>query len=62
MNTTEFIGLEKRQSQNLAEKKNLIYRLVSVDGEKFLGYPEDTREDRICCEVERNLVVKAVIQ
>ena len=41
-------GMEKRAAQNFAERKNLIFRLVSVNGETFLGKPEDVRTDRDC--------------
>ena len=62
MNVSDLIGLGKRSAQNQAEHKNLIFRLVSVDGEKVLGYPEDTRDDRVCVEIVNEKVVKAVIQ
>lgn len=62
MDTTSFVGMSKHKIQDLCEKKNLIYRLVSSDGEKFLGYPEDKRDDRVCVELEGGKVKKAVIQ
>ena len=58
----DFIGLSKKASQDLAEKKNLIFRLISIDGESFFPYPEDERADRICVELENGKVAKAVLQ
>lgn len=61
-NAQEFIGTSKTRSHDLAEAKSLVYRLVSVDGEIYLGYPEDVRTDRICIEIVNSRVVKAIIQ
>ena len=58
----EFVGLTKKGAQNLAEAKCLIFRLVSIDGETFLGYPEDERTDRICVEIEGGKVTQASVQ
>lgn len=60
----QFISLSKKSAQNLADRYNLIFRLVSVDGEKFFGYPEETdiRTDRICVEIEKGFVIKAEIR
>jgi hypothetical protein len=57
-----FVGLSKTRAQDKAEAMNLIFRLVSVDGNSFLGYPEDTRDDRVCVEIQSGSVVKATIQ
>lgn len=54
-------GMEKRAAQNFAERKNLIFRLVSVNGEMYLGKPEDSRTDRVCVEIVDNRVVEAYI-
>lgn len=62
MNAEEFIGLGKKGAQDKAERLNLIFHLVSVDGEKRFGYPEDKRDDRICVELEKNKVIKAALQ
>lgn len=62
MDTSAFIGLGKRPAQNLCESRNLIFHLVSVDGEEFLGYPKDQRTDRVCCEIVDDKVSSAVIQ
>lgn len=56
-----FIGMEKRAAQNKAERENMIFRLVSVDGEKYLGAPEDQRIDRICCELIGNRIFDAYV-
>ena len=57
----EFVGMSKTRAQDMAEKRYWIFRLVSVDGERFLGYPEegDVRDDRICVEVVDNVVTAA---
>lgn len=62
VNVSDLIGLGKRDAQNKTELKNLIWRLVAVDGERFLGWPEDTREDRVCVEIVNEKVVSAKIQ
>lgn len=62
MDANDFIGLSKKRAQDLAEAKYMIFRLISVDGEAFLPYPDDKRDDRICCEIEKSKVVKATIQ
>jgi hypothetical protein len=48
MNTENFIGLGKKGAQSLAEKYNLIFRLIRIDDKSLFSYPEDTRDDRIC--------------
>jgi hypothetical protein len=58
----QFKGLSKKQAQQLAEIKNLIFRLIIVDGEQFFSMPEDQRDDRVCVEIENGQVVKASIQ
>lgn len=58
----KFIGLGKRSSQNLAEAESLAYRLIRVDAESFLPYPEDIRTDRVCIEIDNLKVSKAKIQ
>ena len=57
-----YIGLEKRAAQNKAERDNMIFRLVSVNGEKMFGPPEDQRTDRICCIIQDNRVEDAYVQ
>ena len=62
MNSEQFLGLSKKESQNLAEKYNLIFRLIRVDDRKMLPYPDDNRDDRVCIEIEKGSVVQATIQ
>lgn len=57
-----FIGLTKKSAQDKAEKMNLIFRLISIDGKQFLPYPEDKREDRVCIEIENHKIVKVSLQ
>lgn len=57
----DFVGMGKRPAQNLAEKRNLTFRLVSADGELMLGWPDDFQPDRVCCVVEDAKVVQAEI-
>ena len=62
INTSVYIGMGKRQAQNKSELDNLIFRLIRVDAENFLSYPEDVREDRICIEIDKDKVSKATIR
>lgn len=62
MNADSFLGLSKKRGQDLAEAKNMIFRLIKSDGEDFLSYPEDIRTDRICVELEQGKIIKAVIR
>lgn len=57
----DFIGQTKKGSQNLAEARSLIYRLIRIDGEQYLAYPEDIRNDRVCVEIDAGKVTKARI-
>ncbi len=57
----KYLGLPKKDAQNLAEKQSIIFRLIRVDDRNILPYPEDVRTDRICVEVENNKVAKAVV-
>lgn len=59
--TDEFIGLTKKQAQDKAESKNLIFRLIKINGRDFFDYPEETRTDRICIEIENDRVSKATL-
>ena len=58
----KYVGLPKKDAQNLAEKQSIIFRLIRVDDRNILPYPDDVRTDRICVEVEKNKVVKATVQ
>ncbi len=62
MNPDIFLQMSKKSAQDLAESKNLIFRLISIDGEPFFSYPEDTRTDRVCVVIENGKVIKATIQ
>lgn len=57
-----FVGLTKKSAQNLAEAKNMIFRLIRIDAEPYLPYPEDARVDRVCVELDNGQVSKASIQ
>jgi hypothetical protein len=62
MDTNMFIGLSKKRAQDIAESKNVVFRLIRIDDESFFPYPDDTRDDRVCVEIESGKVVKATIQ
>lgn len=62
MSSNEFLGRSKKSAQDLAERKNLSFRLIRVDGESFFDYPKDYRRDRICVEIDSGKVTKASIQ
>ena len=57
-----YIGLSKKSAQDKSEKDNLIFRLIRVDGEMYLSYPEDVRDDRICCEFDKGKATIAVMR
>jgi hypothetical protein len=61
MNIEEYVGLSKKSAQNKAEAQNLIFRLITIDGEPYLGFPEDVRDDRVCCEIVDGKVAKAYV-
>ncbi len=58
----EFIGMSKFGAQALAESRNMIFRLLSVDGEEYFKFPEDKRDDRVCVDIVDSRIVKAVLQ
>lgn len=62
MNEEKYLGQSKRSAQFMAESDNFLFRLISVDGEQFMNYPEDHRDDRICVEIVANKVVKVSFQ
>ncbi len=62
MQTDEFLGMTKKGAQNKAEENNLVFRLIRIDVQKFYEYPEDTRTDRICIEIDNGKVTKATIR
>jgi hypothetical protein len=57
----DFIGMNKSAAQYKAERANLIFRLIRIDGANYFDYPEDSRTDRICIEIDNGAVTKAVI-
>lgn len=60
MKADSYFGLTKKAAQNKAEAENKIFRLVSVDGEKFLGDPEDGPiTDRVCIVIKDGKVEDA---
>jgi hypothetical protein len=61
MEATDFIGLSKKSGQDLAESKNMVFRLISIDNEPFFSYPADERQDRICVEIKDGKIVVAKI-
>lgn len=62
ININDFIGLSKKKCQDLCEKKSIIFRPISIDGEPFFSLPEDIRDDRLCVYIENLKVVKAIVQ
>lgn len=62
MKSVAFIGLSKVSAQNFAEANNLIFRLIRIDDERFMDYPEEQRTDRVCIEIDNFRVSKANIQ
>ena len=62
MKAEYFIGLTKKIAQDRAEGQNMIFRLISINGEPFFSYPEDHRDDRVCAELVDGKVIKATIQ
>lgn len=58
----QFIGLGKRAAQNRAEFLNLSFHLIRVDKENFFSYPDDSRTDRVCIEIDEGRVTRAKIR
>ncbi len=61
IDVSQFKGMGKRAAQNLAEAKNLIFRMVSVDGVDVLGKPSETMTDRVCVVMAKDKVEDAWI-
>lgn len=61
MDVKEFIGLTKKSAQNKADAMSLTFRLIRIDNQEFFKMPEEAREDRICIEIDRGEVTKAII-
>lgn len=67
MDSNKFLGLTKKGSQDLAERNNIIFRLIRIDSENFMNYPEDKDDrsehaDRICIEIDNGKVTKATFK
>lgn len=62
MKESDFIGLTKKGAQNLAEARNLIFRLIRIDETNFFPYPEEKFNERVCVEIENGKVTKASFQ
>lgn len=60
--SSDFIRQTKKGAQNLAEARAMIFRLIRVDGDQFFAYPDDTRNDRVCVEIDNGKVTKATIR
>jgi hypothetical protein len=62
MNSEQFLGLGKKDAQNLADRMNLIFRLIRIGEKEFFTYPEgEGRGDVVCIEMDNLKVTKAVI-
>jgi len=62
MQEQDFIGLTKKGAQQKAEQLNLIFRLIRVDDKTMFSYPSDTRNDRVCVEIDNGAVTIAKLQ
>lgn len=62
MQAEKFVSLTKKEAQDLAERMNLIFRLIRVDDRNLQTYPEDLRDDRVCIELDKGHVTKATLQ
>lgn len=62
MKQEQYLGLTKTSAQNKAEYDNIIFRLIRVDSQDFLSYPEDSRQDRVCVEIDDGKVTKVIFQ
>jgi hypothetical protein len=62
-NASEWIGLSKHKGQDLCEARNMIFRLLSVDGEAYFSMPDESekRTDRVCVDIVDTRIVKAII-
>jgi len=58
----DFLGLTKKTAQNKAEAMNLLFRLIRIDSEHFFPYPTETRNDRVCAELDDGVVSVASIR
>lgn len=58
----EFLGLSKKQGQDKAEGKNMIFRLIRIDTENYFTYPDEQRTDRVCVEIDSGKITIATVQ
>jgi len=58
----EYVGLTKKSAQDRAERLNMVFRLIRIDGENFFPYPDDRMTDRVCVEIDAGKVTKASIR
>lgn len=54
-------GRRRRARRNIAEARGLVYRLIRIDRESYMPYPDDIRDDRVCIEIDNGKVSKAKI-
>jgi hypothetical protein len=58
----DYMGKTKNGAQNKAEAQSMVFRLIRIDDRNFFDYPEDTRTDRVCVELDNGEVTKVVFQ
>ena len=61
VNATKYLGMSKKGAQNQAESDNIVFRLISIDGDAYMSWPDEKRDDRVCVVIEKGKVVKADI-
>lgn len=57
----QFLNLPKKKAQDVAEAKNMIFRLIRIDEKPYFDYPLEQRTDRVCVEIDNGVVTKATI-
>lgn len=60
LDVSRFVGLDERDSKDLAASLGLVTRLVKLDG-YALVVTRDYRTDRVNLEVSRELVIGAYV-
>jgi hypothetical protein len=58
----EYLGLTKKMGQDKAEGKNMIFRLIRIDGESYFPYVDEIRADRVCVEIDNGKITVATIR
>ena len=62
MSSEKFLGLGKKAAQDLADRMNLIFRLIRIGDKDFFKYPDgEGSGDIICVELDNSKVTKALI-